>query len=198
MKSLIDLVCAWRDVGRTKMRRAVWSCVALALLACGLELTVSAQTVYAADRGGLTLSAGGTGSGYFVGYGGTKLLGVSAFVDVDTMRHFGVEGEARWLVFHQTNEVHAATYMAGPRFSMNYGRLQPYAKAMAGFGQFNFPYNYGKGSYLVVAGGGGVDYRLTHRIRWRAVDFEYQMWPQFTYNSMSSYGVSTGIRVRIF
>ena len=40
--------------------------------------------------------------------------------------------------------------------------------------------------------------RINHRIRLRAVDFEYQLWPQFTFGFLSSYGVSTGIRVRIF
>jgi hypothetical protein len=43
-----------------------------------------------------------------------------------------------------------------------------------------------------------VDYSLTRKIRWRAVDFEYQSWPQFHYGQMSSYGASTGIRIKIF
>ena len=71
-------------------------------------------------------------------------------------------------------------------------------KALAGVGEFNFPYNYATGSYLVVAPGGGLDYRINRLIRIRVADFEYQLWPQFTYGSMSSFGVSTGIRVRIF
>jgi len=50
----------------------------------------------------------------------------------------------------------------------------------------------------VVAPGGGVDYRLNNRIRLRLADLEYQYWPQFTYGAMTSVGVSTGIRVRIF
>jgi hypothetical protein len=70
-------------------------------------------------------------------------------------------------------------------------------KGLVGIGQFNYPYNYAKETDLVVAGGGGVDYRLTNRIRWRAADFEYQMWPQFTFGRMSSYGLSSGIRIMI-
>jgi hypothetical protein len=158
----------------------------------------SAQVVPSADAGGLTLSAGTTGSGYTLQYGERKMLGITGFVDLDTRRHLGIEGEARWLVFHQTADVHATTYAIGPRYHMDKGRFQPYAKALVGIGQFNFPYNYATGNYLVVAPGGGVDFRLNHRIRLRLVDFEYQYWPQFTYSAMTSVGVSTGIRVRIF
>ena len=170
----------------------------LLALPLGTARIASAQAVQSADAGGLMLSVGGTASGYYVQYGETKLLGVSAFVDADTRRHFGVEGEARWLQFHQTNDLHYATYMAGPRYYREIGRFQPYVKALAGVGEFNFPYNYATGSYLVVAPGGGLDYRINRLIRIRVADFEYQLWPQFTYGSMSSFGVSTGIRVRIF
>jgi hypothetical protein len=158
----------------------------------------SAQVIPSADAGGLNLSAGVTGSGYELQYGERKMLGVTGFVDLDTRRHLGFEGEARWLVFHQTADVHATTYAIGPRYHLNKGRFQPYAKALVGIGQFNFPYNYATGNYLVVAPGGGVDYRLNNRIRLRLADFEYQYWPQFTYGAMTSVGVSTGIRVRIF
>jgi hypothetical protein len=146
----------------------------------GTALTASAQAVQSADAGGPLLSVGGTASGYYLQYGQIKLLGASVFVDADTRRHFGVEAEARWLQFHQI------------------GRFQPYVKVLAGVGEFNFPYNYATGSYLVVAPGGGLDYRINRLIRIRVADVEYQLWPQFTYSSMSSVGVSTGIRLRIF
>jgi len=75
-------------------------------------------------------------------------------------------------------------------------------KGLVGLGQFNYPQynsaNLGRDNDLVVAPGGGLDFHLSHRIILRAADFEYQIWPQFHYGSMSSVGVSTGIRVRIF
>jgi hypothetical protein len=164
-----------------------------------------AQAVPAADAGGVRLSAGGTASGYYLDYGKMKIMGATAFVDFDTLRHYGFEGEARWLAFHLPSDQngpvadeHATTYMVGPRYSRYYGRFQPYAKALVGIGQFNYPYNFAKETDLVVAPGGGLDYRLTRRIRWRAVDFEYQIWPQFQYGRMSSYGLSTGLRIKIF
>jgi hypothetical protein len=69
---------------------------------------------------------------------------------------------------------------------------------MVGFGEFNFPYHFAHGSYLLVAAGGGVDYRLSRRWSVRLADVEYQNWPQFTFGSMTSVGVSAGIRYRIF
>jgi len=163
-----------------------------------MGLRASAQAVPAADAGGMRLSAGGAVSAYYLGYGKERIGGASAFVDFDTLRHFGFEGEARWLQFHQTDDINAATYMAGPRYSRYFGRFQPYVKVLAGLGQFNYPYHYGRDNDLVVAPGGGVDFRITRRIRFRAVDFECQVWPQFHYGTMYSYGLSTGLRVKIF
>ena len=198
MKSYQHIVPAGRGIHWLPAFRAAVLPVVLLAACLGLTHAAHAQAVPSADRGGLALSAGGTASGYSLGYGEQKLLGVSAFVDVDGKRHMGVEGEARWLTYHQTNEEHATTYMIGPRYSMYYGRFQPYVKGLIGVGQFNYPHNLGKDNDLVLAPGGGVDFRLTHRIRLRVVDFEYQLWPQFHYGMMSSYGLSTGLRIKIF
>jgi hypothetical protein len=162
-----------------------------------------AQVVNAGDQGGVTLTAGATASGYQVQYGEQKLLGVAGVVDLDTRRRFGLEAEGRWLMFHETNQLHATTYLAGPRYHFSHGKFQYYAKGLVGLGQFNFPYNYAQGNYLVIAPGGGVDYRWKHRISLRLADVEYQIWPQFTYNgssyeTMSSYGVSVGVLYHIF
>ena len=198
MKSFRHFVPAWRGIDWMPTFCAAVFPVVLLAACLGLTPAAHAQAAPAGDRGGLTLSAGGTASGYYMGYGGQKLMGVSAFVDVDGRRHLGVEGEARWLIFHQTNEEHVTTYMIGPRYSMYFGRFQPYVKGLFGVGQFNYPFDLGKDNDLVVAPGGGVDFRLTRKIRWRAVDFEYQLWPQFHYGMMSSYGLSTGLRIKIF
>jgi hypothetical protein len=179
--------------------------VLLLAVCLGLGRPAHAQVVPSAYRDTIRLSAGGTASGYQLGYGDLKIGGASAFVDIDNLHHFGIEGEARWLRFHLADDQkgpaadeHASTYLIGPRYSRYYGKFQPYAKVLVGLGQFNYPYNYAKESDLVVAPGGGFDYRLTRRIRFRAVDFEYQFWPQFNYGRMSSYGISTGLRIKIF
>jgi hypothetical protein len=158
----------------------------------------AAQVAPSGDKGGFSLTAGATASGYEVGYGQQKLLGIAAVVDVDSRRRFGLEGEARWLQFHQDNDVHVNTWLAGPRYHFSRGKLQYYGKGLVGEGKFQFPYDYAHGSYLVVGGGGGVDYHWKRKISIRVADFEYQYWPQFTYGAMSSYGVSVGLQYHIF
>jgi hypothetical protein len=170
----------------------------VALLGLTATARVAAQVVPAGDEGGYRISAGGLVSGFHLQYGDRKLGGVTAFVDADTIRGLGFEAEARWLDFHQFANMHAETYSAGLRYHRNWRKLQPYAKGLVGFANLNFPYDYGTGRYTVVTMGGGVDYLWKHRVAIRAADFEYQYWPMFTYGSMSSYGISTGLRVRIF
>jgi hypothetical protein len=205
MKSFHSFVQAWDGNPELRLFRDAFLPVLLLAACLGPGRAAHGQVVPAADAGGMRLSAGGTASGYYLDYGEMKILGASAFVDSDTLRHFGVEGEARWLVFHlpadqkgPAADEHATTYLAGPRYSRYYGRFQPYAKGLVGIGQFNYPYNFARETDLVVAPGGGVDFRLTRRVRFRAVDFEYQFWPQFNYGRMSSFGLSTGIRIKIF
>ncbi|MGD0831404.1 MAG: outer membrane beta-barrel protein [Terracidiphilus sp.] len=202
MKSFHSLVQAWN--GELGLRAGFFP-VALLAIWLGMGLAAHSQAVPAADAGGMRMSAGGTVSGYELGYGQVKVVGATAFVDFDTLRHFGIEGEARWGDFHLSSgqngpgaDETASTYMGGLRYSRYYGRFQPYAKALVGIGRFNYPYNYASETDLVVAPGGGVDFRLTRRVRWRVVDFEYQLWPQFNFGQMTSVGVSSGLRVKIF
>jgi len=157
-----------------------------------------AQVVPPGDQGGARLWAGAMGSGYSLQFVQSKMAWIAGFVDLDTKRRLGIEAEGRWLEYFQTANVHAETYSIGGRYHFDVGRFQPYAKGLVGFGDFNFPYNYAYGRYLVVTAGGGLDFHWTHRIYVRAVDFEYQDWPNFTFGNMNSFGVNAGLRVRIF
>ncbi len=177
--------------------RAVLAAVVLAICLAGPRFAFG-QVVPSADAGGSRLTVGATAAGYALQYGQRKMLGVAAIADIDTKRRIGLEGEAQWLVFHQTASVHTATYLIGPRYHMTFGRFQPYAKGLVGFGRFYYPYDFGQDTDLVIAPGGGIDFRLTNRLRLRLADFEYQFWPQFHYGALSSYGVSSGVRVRVF
>lgn len=171
-----------------------------ALLASALLLTAPAyaQSAYSGYKGGYQISAGVLGTGAEVQYGERKMLGFTGFVDADAPNHLGVEAEGRWLEYHQTANVHLETYSIGLRYRQPLGKFEPYAKGLVGFGDFNFPYNLATGSYLVVTFGGGVDYYLNRRVQIRAADFEYQSWPQFTFGSMKTIGVSTGVRIHVF
>jgi opacity protein-like surface antigen len=182
-----------------KVRRAMaMPCLIVIALAWAFGSgSVWGQTVEAANAGHGLLWVGGGVSAATLGYGNRKMLGATAWADVDSLRRFGFEGEARWLDFHQTANVHAETYLIGMRYHLNYERYQPYGKVLVGDGHFNYPYNFGTGNYLVVAYGGGLDYRLNGRFKVRA-DFEYQQWPEFTFGSMNSLGATVGLRYRIF
>jgi len=157
-----------------------------------------AQVAAPATEGGFRLSAGATGSYAYLQYGQRNLLGPAAFVDVDTVRKFGIEAEGHWLDFHQIADEHAETYSAGLRYHWDLARFEPYAKGLVGFANFNFPYNYAHGRYLTVTAGGGLDFPLTQRFNVRVVDVEWQDWPQFTFGNMNSVGASAGFSVRIF
>jgi hypothetical protein len=194
MKSLHDFGKMWWGV------RGIRPVEALICLAVGLAIAhpASAQVKPAGDAGGWVLSAGGTDAAYVINYGDREMLGFSGFVEADTKRRLGIEAEGRWLIFNQTANVHTTTYEVGPRYHMDFGKLQPYVKGMVGIGEFNFPYNLATGNYLVIAPGGGLDYYINRRFQIRIIDAEYQIWPQFTFGSLSQVGISSGIRVRIF
>lgn len=188
---------------RPPLRLGSWLGI-LVLLA--LACPARAQVYEAGNAGGFSINVGAMASGYSVGYGNRKLLGYSVFVDMDTRRRFGVEAEGRQLRYQEThnvaNVVAASTYLVGGRYHFDFKqRFRFYGKGLVGIGQFRFPYGLAQGNYLVVAPGGGVDYHLSGRYFWRA-DAEYQIWPSFnwgtTTQSMSSYGVSTGLRIRVF
>ncbi len=176
-------------------RYTLLSLLVAVLLLLGNQCGV-AQSNESATAGRSFLWVGGAVSGYYLQYGQSKNLGVTGYVDADSVRRFGIEAEGRWLDFHQKNDIHAETYLAGPRYHFNAGRFQPYAKGLVGLGKFNFTYNYARGSYFVIAPGGGLDYFISPRWSARA-DFEYQYWPQFTFGAMSSGGVSLGVRYLI-
>jgi hypothetical protein len=188
-----------KDGAEACARIGAWGLFLLVLttLCLAAPRRAAAQAAESADAGSARLAVGGGGSGFTLGYGNRRMLAATGWVDGDTIRRFGFEGEAHWVDFHQTANVHAETYLGGLRYHFNVGRTQPYLKALSGLGHFNFPYNYATGRYFVVAGGGGLDYKLNRRWIVRT-DFEYQDWPQFTYGAMNSLGVTVGVRFRVF
>jgi|HubBroStandDraft_1064217.scaffolds.fasta_scaffold35284_2 hypothetical protein len=198
MKSSYQFAAVAREkLGMAHGRHAVFMAVLLAVV-LGMARTSSAQVAASGEQGGFSIRAGATASGYQVQYGQQQLLGIAGVVDLDTRRSIGLEAEGRWLMFNNPNQMKITTYMGGPRYHRSLGKFQIYGKGLVGIGQFTFPYNYAQGTYLVIAPGGGIDYRWKRKISIRVADFEYQIWPQFTYGSMTSAGVSAGILYHIF
>jgi len=196
MKFLLNLRC-WQKAG-PGMKAVAFLALMASIISLAMPGKARAQVVAPGYQQGAKLSAGGTGFGEYLQYGQRDMVGYSAFVDGDTKRQIGIEAEGRWLEYFQTANVHVETYSIGGRYHFDFGRFQPYGKGLVGFGNFNFPYNYATGRYLVVTAGAGADFHWTHRIYLRVADFEYQDWPQFTYGNLNTLSVSAGLKVKIF
>ena len=146
-----------------------------------------------------TLSVGGEYSDFQADYGKRTLGGYTITADYDRTPRYSLEFQARVLRMNQEVGTHETTFLIGPKVTYRRRWFNPYAKLLIGDGKFHFPYNYAEGSYFVLAPGAGVDVRLGHsRYTIRAIDFEYQSWPNFSFGGLNPYGISTGISVRVY
>lgn len=157
----------------------------------------TSQALPTATGPGAYVAVGVGGSLYQADYGRNALGGGVVWVDANLPRAYGLEAEARFLRYHQQKEVYEDTFLIGPRYSFKPSHWVPYVKVPVGLGHIRFPYNYGKGSYFVLAPGGGLDYWIGDKVRVRVVDVEYQLWPQFSFGTLHPYGVSAGISFRV-
>lgn len=180
------------------MKRSIVSCFCFSLFAAALSL--HAQVVPQATRGGLAVDAGGMASVFQPDYAGegiaqtspNRLYGMGAYADVKFTRWVQIEGEARWLDFNQYLGINETNYLVGPRVPVGtFKKITPYGKFLVGMGGGSFL----TGHSFVMAYGGGLDYRLSHRFQVRG-DFEYQQW-QVT-PTLFPYGVSVGVSYRVF
>jgi opacity protein-like surface antigen len=165
-----------------------------ALLA--VAVSAAAQQLPTATAPGASITVGATYSAMEAQYPQGVQGGAGVYVDLNFRRSIGLEGEIHFLRQNTISGSHQTTYLVGPRIELHRGRFSPYAKALVGNGNLQFPYGYGYGNYLVVGGGAGIDYQLTENLKLRAIDFEYQYWPDFTLGSISPYGVSAGLSYR--
>jgi hypothetical protein len=176
--------------------RRGWLSFALVLLALVPTHATFAQALPTASGPGAYVIVGGTFSDFQADYGSRTIEGASVYADSNLTWRVGIETEARRMVYPNFGE-RQSTLLAGPRWSFRPAGFVPYVKLLAGGGRFDFPFNYGIGNYFVVAPGAGVDLRLGQRVRLRLVDFEYQVWPGFTFGSIHPYGISAGISYQI-
>jgi len=160
-----------------------------------------AQAVSDASGPRMSITAGGFASGFESDDNNDKLVGAGAFVDVRFRHWIQLEAEGRWLNWNQTDGEKESNYLIGPRVPVvQIGRkTEVFGKVLIGEGKMTFPYGYGYGSFTALAFGGTVDYRATRRLTIRAIDFEYQDWPQWLNSTaLLPYGISAGIGYRIF
>jgi hypothetical protein len=141
---------------------------------------------------------GGELSAFQADYGQRVLGGGVVFADLNPTWRIGLEGEARYLRFHTSEDVTETNYLAGPRVILKPGRLRPYVKFLIGAGKITLPFHYAQGTFLSYAPGAGADYLLNDRLTVRLIDIEYQVWPGFSsYGQLHPYGVSAGISFRL-
>lgn len=108
---------------------------------------------------------------------GQRLTGASGFADILVTNRIGFEGEANFLPVGGFEGSTESSYLAGPWAILVFrGRFVPYAKFLVGEGRIHYPFSIGDASYLALAPGAGVDYRLKRHWLLR-VEYEYQMWP---------------------
>ncbi|WP_263359386.1 porin family protein [Acidicapsa ligni] len=170
----------------------------LILLSAG-SASAHAQVVPSAFHNPISLNVGAIGSVFSPDYGPNKLAGFGAFVDLNVFHGIGVEGEGRWLRFNQFENINQDNYLVGPRVKLHpLWRLQPYGKVLGGTSHMIFQDHVFSGHFTTVAFGGGVDIHVRRKWTLRAIDYEYQYWPNFFGTHLSPNGVSAGVSYRIF
>jgi hypothetical protein len=167
------------------------------LLAASSSSRAIAQAVATATGPGSSVVVGGGFSLANSPYGQRNLAGGWLFTDFYPHWRFGLESEARYLRLHDSEDVTEADYLIGPRVFLHSGREQVYAKFLVGDGHIDLPFHYGRGDFLTLAPGGGVDVALNDYVSVRAFDFEYQLWRDFPYGPMHPYSVSAGLSFRV-
>ncbi len=191
------------------MRRifvAFWAC-----MMCAGSVAARAQVAPSATRPEFSITAGGLFSAFQPDYGGggiaeaspNRLYGFGAYADMRIRRWVQLEAEGRWLRLNQYLNINQDNYLIGPRvpISTYFGRVTPYGKILFGISHMNFEFGQTSCRCATIAYGGGADVQLTKRVSWRAIDFEYQQWPNWyalQTSQLHPYGFSTGIGYKLF
>ena len=155
----------------------LWTAV---MAACVFANLMQAQVVPTAVDGRHSLWVGGEYSNIHAGFpyqSSQRLWGIGGFADYHLTTHIDAEAEARFLRFNSFYGETEDNYLAGPRYLVGtFGKLQPFAQFLVGFGKLEYPFDIGSGQYLALAPGGGVTYRISRKWSLRG-EYEYQFWP---------------------
>jgi opacity protein-like surface antigen len=174
-----------------------------AALAVLMPSAARAQATAAATRGGIVQAGiGYTNSGQDEYK--QRLQGMTIYGTMDLNAHLGIEADVHMAsIFKSYFQYKEQSYDVGLRYAYHRRRFVPYAKGMIGIGRAtaasptqiyagNVP-----NTYMLFAVGGGLDYSLTDRINVRAVDFEYQRWPNFVPHGLTPSLLTFGVAYRI-
>ena len=195
--------------------KVLFGCI-LAVVLIATAAPVRAQAAYAALEENPRFSVGGGFSAYDTDFGGKYMYGPTLwadwhprFLDGFFLRNFSIEAQARDITWDEhtlgpTADFRETTAGGGLLYHARRFRFfgfDPYAKGLISFGGIHFgstnpavnalhPYDHD--TRTVYSLGGGVDYRIAHRVTVRA-DYEYQWWPQFLgSNALTPNGFTVG------
>jgi len=177
--------------------RRVALAAAIGLIVACFNGRASAQASATATGPGASVVVGGGVSMFQSVYGQRDLGGGFVFVDVQPQWRFSIEAEARYLRLHTSEDVSEKNYLVGPRVLVRPGRWQPYMKFLIGDGHIDMPFQYGRGDFLALVPGAGLDVELNNVVNVRVVDVEYQLWRDFPYGNLRPYGISAGLSLRL-
>jgi hypothetical protein len=173
-------------------------------------VTAHAQVVPSATRSQVSFTIGGMGSFIQPDYmgGGVPaaspkyLVGIGTYLDLRLSRWVQIEGEARLSRFNQYHNIYQDNYLIGPRIPIHtFGPVTPYGKVLLGVTNMNFEYNAATCLCGTIAYGGGADVKLSKRWSLRAIDFEYQQFPDWLVGQpgqLHPYGFSAGVGYQVF
>src|SRR5579883_1219595 len=105
-------------LGRSLFRRQHVFKKLLVLTLFFTPLISVAQVAPSNRGGGLSLSAGAEFSSFDPDWGTQRVEGITALFDLDHLflNRLGVEGEARWLHFNNSQKISQNHYLLGPRY----------------------------------------------------------------------------------
>jgi len=133
---------------------------------------------------------------------GSRISGITGYVTFDIRGHIGIEADIHMLSIITPNDFAESSYLLGARYVWHRRHLDPYVKVLGGIGRTSIQqpsqtYVPGTpGTYMAIAAAGGLDIRLSHHINVRAIDFEYQTWPNFPPNGLSPTIITCGVAYR--
>jgi len=170
------------------------NCISWLTCFFGLSLFAHSQATPTATGRGGAMQIGVDASYIQPDYGPKSAKGLGIYGTYDLTQHFGVEGNIHFSVW-TPSDFAENSYLFGPRYVFHKNRFHPYAKVLFGIATFSTQFD-NRPNYLLKYGvydfGGGLDIKATRRVNIRAIDFEYQKWPNFSPNSLSPYLVTIG------
>jgi opacity protein-like surface antigen len=181
----------------------------LAFLLLLLPATGALGQVVAAARGGYggdRLEVGAGYSNFQPDFGLHRDNGISVWGDYRVWRFIKVEVEYRTLFDTHSEQLKEHTFAGGAVGQYRWHKWEPYGKFLFGKAHIDFsplysaPPTYRSDDYSAYMLGGGVQYRLTHKLRAR-FDYEYQHWNSDlagSKNSLTPNGLTIGASYSIF